>query len=52
MNIKKIKNNTSKWIKRITYNTSDVIKEQTSPHCPNYATRCCLTCNKCWKPKE
>ncbi|WP_160691105.1 hypothetical protein [Clostridium sp. C2-6-12] len=48
----KIKKCIIKWVKKITYNNADLVNEKSSPHCPNYATRCCLTCNRCWKGKN
>lgn len=39
------------WMKRISGN-EDTIDKKNQKYCPNFATRCCVTCNKCWDKKE
>ena len=49
LKVKKIKKDIVNWLKRISYNSDDSVNKKTGPHCPNFATRCCITCNSCWK---
>ncbi|CAB1249632.1 hypothetical protein ACFHWD_18610 [Clostridium sp. MT-14] len=45
-----IKRNMINWLKNIAYDSKATNSGYTaSGHCPNFATRCCLTCDRCWK---
>jgi len=54
LKVKKIKKNIVNWLKRIAYNNNDddLVNKRNSTRCPSFATRCCLTCNRCWKEKD
>ncbi|MFL0195171.1 hypothetical protein ACJDU8_06270 [Clostridium sp. WILCCON 0269] len=45
-----IKTHMVNWIKNIAHGSKPTASGYTTAgHCPNFATRCCLTCDKCWK---
>jgi hypothetical protein len=48
LGLKTIKEDMINWLKKIAYNQNLVDNEYIG-HCPNFATRCCLTCDRCWK---
>lgn len=51
LEFKRIKTNLVNWMKKIACDT-DLVNKENSPHCPNFGTRCCLTCNRCWAEKN
>jgi len=51
LEFKIIKKNIINWMKKIAYNT-DLDNKKNSVHCHNFATRCCITCNRCWAAKD
>ncbi|MBZ9686861.1 hypothetical protein G9F72_011045 [Clostridium estertheticum] len=39
------------WIKKLK-NSDDLSNLTHNGHCNNYATNCCLSCDKCWGGKN
>jgi hypothetical protein len=38
------------WLKNMAYGSKPTVSGYTAAgHCPNFATHCCLTCDRCWK---
>ena len=50
LGFKTIKRNMGIWMKKITHDT-DLDINKNNIHCNNFATRCCITCNRCWDKK-